>query len=170
MANFSRVTHKVGESTYLRNVGNMFGGENRELGIVTEKWSLCRAAELEEEKIVACEDEERTEADVSAGNESNVFVGDGCKSDNLASSGICAMEKSKSALNWLVWEFFCVQCISRKESEDIATLATIVVLQMWWKTYTLINSHQHNIYMFKFPGQIWAQVDTMLKYCHVKNA
>jgi hypothetical protein len=96
MANFSRVTHKVGE--YLRNVGNMFGGENRELDIVTEKWSLCRAADLEEEKIVACEDEDRTEADVSAGNESNIFVGDGCKSDNLASSGIYAMEKSKAAL------------------------------------------------------------------------
>lgn len=59
---------------------------------------MCRAADLEEEKIFACEDEERTEADVSAGNESNKFVGDGCKSDTLASSGVCAMEKSKSAL------------------------------------------------------------------------
>lgn len=46
MVNFSRVTHKVGESTYLRhatiiiNVGNMFGRENRKLHVVTEKVEL----------------------------------------------------------------------------------------------------------------------------------
>lgn len=134
MANLSRITHKVGESTYLRNatiiinVGSMFGGQNRELGIVPEKWSLCRAADLEEEKIFACEDEGRTEPDVSAGNESNIFVVDGCKSDTLASRAICAMEKGKSTLTGFFESTSMYNASEGRASEDIATFATIVVL------------------------------------------